>query len=353
MEIQRHHELAELEPRRWDELAAASSPNTVFQTYGWHRAWADAFGERHELMLLSASDAGQLVGVAPLCLTEDRALRFIGHGSSDYMDLLVAPGREDVREALWRRALDLARGWRRLELRCLLASSPSIGALQRSSLRGLVSPPTMCPVLRCDDPAALRRGGQIKRVRQASAWFAKHTDFGITHEHAPRAIHALLDGLFEQHRRQWQDTATPSLFEQPTQERFFRAVTDRLGTTGSVRCSRITAGDVAPAHHFGFIHQTTATYYKPCYDKGWSKRSPGVVLLGALFDHAFDEGLTEFDFGFGDEPYKRRFANSASRCVHATFYASAIEYGVAKATQTGKDLVRPLVSRIRAATRRR
>ena len=99
MEIQRHHDLAELEPRRWDELAAASSPNTVFQTYGWHRAWADAFGERHELMLLSASDAGQLVGVAPLCLTEDRALRFIGHGSSDGMDF-VAPGREDVRGAV-------------------------------------------------------------------------------------------------------------------------------------------------------------------------------------------------------------------------------------------------------------
>lgn len=352
MEIQRHHHLNELEPQEWDQLAVASSPSTVFQTQAWHQAWVDAFGEEHELLLFAAREGGQLVGVAPLCMANNRAVRFIGHGSSDYMDLLVAPGRGDVREALWRHVLDAARGWRRLELRCLQADSPSIAALRSLPARGQLSPPTSCPSLRVSSDMNLQHVRQSNRVERAVRWFMKREGFGVAHERAPSAIHAVLDGLFEQHRRQWSGTATPSLFEQPVQERFFRAVTDRLGPDGSVRCSRLMVEDEAPAHHFGFIHHKTATYYKPCYDAAWAKRSPGVALLGALFDHARDEGLTEFDFGFGAEPYKLQFSNSARSCLHATFYASVVEYGVAKAARAGKDLLRPLVSRVRASARR-
>ena len=86
----------------WEELAAAcgargtASPSYCL-TWWRHRA-------RGRLLILAAYDGGELVGLAPLHerqLGVVSVVRLLGHGLGTVGELLLAPGREDVAEAVW------------------------------------------------------------------------------------------------------------------------------------------------------------------------------------------------------------------------------------------------------------
>ena len=53
----------------------------------------------------------------------------------------------------------------------------------------------------------------------------------------------------------------------------------------------------------------------PSDDAAWGKLSPGRLLLDGLVEWSFLQGLRNFDFTIGDEPYKFVFSN-----VHEAFY---------------------------------
>ena len=56
-------------------------------------------------------------------------------------------------------------------------------------------------------------------------------------------------------------------------------------------------------------HGTTQHLYQMAYDGAWGKYSPGRILTIALIEQAIDDDCAVFDFGFGNEVYKRDFTN--------------------------------------------
>ena len=228
----------------------------------------------------------------------------------------------------------------------MLLGSPSLKALRRCAVRGLADPATACPTLRAAQPDDFRRAANRHRVRRSMRWFRRRDRFRCTHHHAPAEVLPMLDDFFAQHCRRWHETATPSIFEQPNQRRFYEAAAAQLGEAGALRFTRMSIADRHAAYHFGFVHAGAFSYYKPSFDVEYASRSPGVALLGELLGLAQDERLREFDFSLGDEPYKRLYANDARQSVNATFYASSLEHGLAVAARAAKGLARPLVAHL-------
>jgi hypothetical protein len=56
------------------------------------------------------------------------------------------------------------------------------------------------------------------------------------------------------------------------------------------------------------IAHGTATVMKLAHDEGDESLSPGTLLTAAVIDRFVDEGITELDFGRGDDVYKRLWA---------------------------------------------
>ena len=57
--------------------------------------------------------------------------------------------------------------------------------------------------------------------------------------------------------------------------------------------------------------QSKAIIYKLCYDEAYKKQSVGTILSHELFRIAIDaDGVTEIDYGVGDEAYKRDWMDS-------------------------------------------
>jgi CelD/BcsL family acetyltransferase involved in cellulose biosynthesis len=124
-----------------------------------------------------------------------------------------------------------------------------------------------------------------------------------------------LDAFFAQHVARWAVTPSPSLFHDPTQRRFYERLTEEAAEAGWLRFTRVDWNGQPIAFHFGFCYGGSYLWYKPSFDIAWARRSPGEVLLRQLFCAAMAEGAHTFDFGLGDEPFKRRFATQINR-VH-------------------------------------
>src|SRR5207249_709520 len=123
------------------------------------------------------------------------------------------------------------------------------------------------------------------------------------------AILPHLDEFFEQHVSRWAATPYPSLFHDPAQRAFYQALTPLAAKAGWLRFTRLEWEGRSIAFHFGFCYGGRYLWYKPSFAIALARHSPGEVLLRQLLLAAKNEGSRVFDFGLGDEGFKRRFAN--------------------------------------------
>ena len=118
-----------------------------------------------------------------------------------------------------------------------------------------------------------------------------------------------LEAFFEQHIARRAITAQPSLFQDPREKAFYRALVRELFPRGWLRFAVVQFNEEPIASHFGFEFGGRFLWYKPSFEPRLVKRSPGEVLLRFLLGYAIDQKLAEFDFTVGDEDFKYRFAN--------------------------------------------
>ena len=86
----------------WKELVAASAVDNPFLQWEWCSTWWRHYGAGHELAVLVARDAGEIVGLAPLYIERGYrrlgcgTMQFLGTGEvhSEYLSLVLRRGHE-------------------------------------------------------------------------------------------------------------------------------------------------------------------------------------------------------------------------------------------------------------------
>jgi CelD/BcsL family acetyltransferase involved in cellulose biosynthesis len=159
----------------------------------------------------------------------------------------------------------------------------------------------------------LERAGLVEAARKRSLvrharWFERQDTVVVSHVSAAEGILPHLDDFFRQHVERCALAPYPSLFNDPRQRDFFRALT--LSDAGWLRFTRVEWRGIAVAYHFGMCFGGAFIWYKPSFEPTLAQRSPGEMLLRHLLVAAFEEGAHTFDFGIGDEAFKYRFATS-------------------------------------------
>src|SRR5678816_3971200 len=97
MDFKLHQDFSEINPATWNALVEQSIADTPFSRYEYLSEWWNTLGggewKAAELVLVSASENDQLVGIAPLFIAEydgQQALLLLGSIEiSDYLDLIV------------------------------------------------------------------------------------------------------------------------------------------------------------------------------------------------------------------------------------------------------------------------
>ena len=85
----------------WDALLGRSRFDTIFLTWEWQSTWWRHLGaQRGPLYLLAAREAGRLIGILPLYLSQAdgvQCLTVVGCVEvSDYLDLIIEAGQEEI-----------------------------------------------------------------------------------------------------------------------------------------------------------------------------------------------------------------------------------------------------------------
>lgn len=319
--VERGGDFAGIGAAAWNGLAGRSATRTVFQTWQWHAAWWEVFGGGCELVLLAARRGGALVGLGAF-FRRDGVLRFVGHGRSDYTDLLCAADDGPVRDALLRRLVGELRRGERIELRHLPGASPTRAALAALGHGVLCTDVVPCPATVADgDPRVFHAVLHKRSLRRHHGWFRRQPGWSVEHLRDAHAVLPALDAFFAQHEARWQGTRHPSLFRDERNRAFYRAVVRELAPAGWLCFTRTRVGATLTACHFGFVHDGVLTWYKPSFAIELARRSPGEALLAELFAMAAADGLREVDFTVGDEAFKRRFANRERTAVTLVLHA--------------------------------
>lgn len=286
---------------QWDQLVGHAPLPTPFLRSWWLTGTA---GPRRRFVLVA--DEGRLLGGLALDETGGpglRALHMMGSGSlcPDHMDLLAAPGEEDVTIGLLR---DWFRrpGGRLLDLTGVVGRALVLAALPSPAQRlpFAVAPWTPLP----DDSKAYFAGlpSQLRRnLRRASKRLSG--EGAAYRANRGEGVATSLETLRRMHEAQWgRRSRFVSQFD-----RF--AAAGRLGAeVDEVVVHELASDETVVATVVAFEVAGRVSLYQSARltDARWS--SAMSVLLGAVIADACDRGFREVDFLRGEEPYKEGFA---------------------------------------------
>jgi CelD/BcsL family acetyltransferase involved in cellulose biosynthesis len=310
----------------WNDLLRRSVSDTLFLTWEWQTIWWKHLGAGELRVITLREDNGTLIGIAPLFeeIWNDgtKAMSLIGCVDvSDYLDLIVARGRE---ESVYAALLDTITradfpAWGGgLHLCTLPETSPTNTQLKAiAQARGLevewrlhdVSPVIDLPddwdaylgSLEKKQRHEVRR--KLRRVEELqNRWYAID---------AAEPIDAAIADFIELHKKSRPDK---HLFMDQRMQRFFVEMTRQLNARGWLQLNFLEIEGERAASILNFIYNDTVLSYNSGYDPlKYGALSPGIVLFARSIQDAIAANRRRFDFLRGDEEYKYRFGAKDTR----------------------------------------
>jgi len=285
----------------WDALAARTG--SAFATRTFHELWWEHYGHgrRRELSAVRRDD-GSLAAILPLYRWRERplpVLRFVGDGVGDELGPICEP--ED--RALAARALREAAAGR------LLVGERLPGEGWDAAVGGSLVLREGSPLVHLGQPSwddflALRSANFRQQLRRRERALFRDHDARFRLTSSADELDRDFSGLVDLHRARWHDR-TSFL----RHERFHRAFAARALEEGLLRLWQLEIGATPVAAWLGFRVGRVESFYQAGRDPAWDHASVGLVLLAHSIRAALEDGLDEYRFLRGAEPYKYRFAD--------------------------------------------
>ncbi len=313
----------ELLAGEWDDLLERSVNAPFFMRHIYQSLWWKYLGNDDLLLIAIRSDAGRLVGLAPLYGKTNslglRELSFVGCVDvSDYLDLLV--DRDfvaEVYEALLNALDSEAVAWDGLYLCSLsqrsITHSRLVEAMQARGWHVESSQQDVCPVITLADSWDNYLAGIDKKQRhEIRRKIRKIESEAETRWYAidsPAGLDEAMAKFIELHQKSTQDKED---FWSEALIDFFIELSKAMAECGWLKLYFIEVNGVKAASMLCFDYNNEFLLYNSGYDpEQFGNLSPGNVLTAYTIQHAIELGRSRYDFLRGDEVYKFRFGAEA------------------------------------------
>jgi len=322
MDFKLHKDFSEINAADWNILVERSIADTPFSRYEYLAEWWKTLGggewQNAELVLVSASENDQLIGIAPLFIAEydgQQALMLIGSIEiSDYLDLIV---READLSRFLAGFIDFlasasAGNWSVIDWYNLPDNSLTLAALKaESDKRGWsyheeIYRPTPRIALNGSFEEYLSRvekkqRHEIRRKMRRAAESDLNVRFLVIDKDAniENETNTFFDLMVQDPNKA--NFLHPAMREQMT-------VTMRTAfEQGYLWLAYLEVDGVKVAASLNFDYKNKLWGYNSGVSRAHMELSPGWVLLGHVIQWCCENGRHEFDFMRGDEDYKYRF----------------------------------------------
>ena len=316
-----HKDFSEITPETWNRLVEQSVADTPFSRYEYLSEWWKTLGGGEwtavELVLVSATENDQLIGIAPLFIADydgQRALLLVGSIEiSDYLDLIVREG--DLPRFLSGLMDFLSsqedNNWSALDWYNLPDDSPTLALLKtEAEQRGwthheeVYRPTPRIPLngsfdeylSRIDKKQRHEIRRKLRRVEESG-----RGRFYVVEKSAD--IEPELKAFFD---LMIQDPSKASFLHPAMREQM--TVTIRAAhAQGYLWLGFLDVDGVKTAASLNLDYKNKLWGYNSGVSRAHMELSPGWVLLAYTIQWCCENGRYEFDFMRGDEEYKYRF----------------------------------------------
>ncbi len=321
---------------RWRafERDAAHSP---FQTYAWGRSWFETVGAKagYSPAIVSVRAGADLLALMPLCVAPGtvRLVVPLGAGEADYhAPLLAQPLRTELSDpaAVMRAVL----GALPRHDAVVLERMPETIAGVRNPLFDAAHEPYFENAHVADLPDDLDRflrdrcgSKTLQTIRRRRRKLEKAVgELSLVVAETESQVDAFLTPLFTQKSAQYRETGAADLTADPDRRAFYRDLALAGIRGGNGHLSALCAGETVLAAHLGLVEAGAFIYLLPSYtrDAELRRSSPGEALLMELFGWCIDRGIGVFDFTYGDQAYKARWANRVQPLASFTHAATPL-----------------------------
>lgn len=322
MEYTLHKDFSEIPAEAWNELAEAGISDTPFARHemlsGWWKTLGGGEWQGAELLLISASESGRLIGIAPLFKAEydgRPALLLVGSIEvSDYLDLIVR--HEDLERFLAGLFDFLAKTGpcARLPLDWYNVpdDSPTLPALKAEAAkrgwahREELYRPTPRISLEGGFDAYLARlekkqRHEIRRKMRRAAESPVPVRFYVVEDES--TLEAEIEAFLELMAHD----SNKADFLKPAMRAHVAALVRTAFRRGYLWLAFLTVNGMKAAAALNFDYKNKLWGYNSGVSREFMELSPGWVLLTHQIEWACEHGRDEFDFMRGDEDYKYRF----------------------------------------------
>lgn len=299
---------------KWTDLLEESSCNKAFGSLEWYLASCRVQSSLSPY-LVTAGLGQKMVCLLPLALNTQNGTAIFPHFANDYNDILVPDGNFALAADLLKFALSLQTGCRRIILSKLrpesncartagwLAENSGVKcsyheteAYFRITLSGTF-----------DDYLMSR--GKLSRRNIKYALRKTHANGLTSRELFPEEFDP--SGIPETFIRLILDRQDDKcLFRLPHAQAFVREVLPPLFIKRSMRVFAMLQEKQIVAIDIYFVANNGLTAWNGGFLSAIERWSPGTALIAFGIQQAIAMGAHEFDFGDGDEAYKRHWTNS-------------------------------------------
>lgn len=347
----------------WKKLEAAA-PTSPFQSFAWLSEWYRCIGEAEgvslALVLVEGPDNTPWM-LLPMGIHRGglgRVLSWLGGELSDYLGPLIGPECPDSTlgdefPALWRAITKVLPAFSYAHLE---RQPERISGRKNpfSRLDWRENPSRSHQTVLGPDWKAYYHSKSSARTRQTDRRKQRRLeDAGVIRFEVVGAGQAadVLRVLFAQKSQSYRELGVDDLFANARYREFLEGVTRASNREGQgpeggkplVHLSCLWVGHRIVATHFGLVHQGRFYCLLPTYERSeLTPHSPGALLRLRLLQWACENGMLEFDFTVGDEPYKDRWCEVSVPLYDGLVGASTWGRACTAALRAGSALKREL-----------
>jgi CelD/BcsL family acetyltransferase involved in cellulose biosynthesis len=121
---------------------------------------------------------------------------------------------------------------------------------------------------------------------------------------ASDAVGTAFDELLALHQTQWVGRGKEGAFGDAKLAAFYRDLAHRLAERGWLRMYRLVADGKLVTANLAIVYRERFLHFVNGTDYSLPVQSPGVVLHYNMIERSIAEGVREYDFMWGEEPYK-------------------------------------------------
>ena len=317
----------------WDGLLQKSADNHIYLTYEWLFTWWQHYSEGRKLNILLVEDEGTVLGIVPLMEStygkgplKFRVLETIAAPDCDYGGAILTERQEEAVDALLAHLEARLKGGRFLRLPQVPQESQFLGLVKRrlaalpAKLVWHERVQTTCPYIAL--PATWQEYlGTLRRKRRGNLRRALES---LKREHqvefresaAGDSLAEPVAELFELQRKRWHSlNLRKGMYSDPRARAFYLDAARALGERGWLCLSMLSVDGRAASAVYGLRYGQRFYYTVTAFDPDCAEYSIGHLHIQYLVEKAIADGLKEFDFLIGDEPYKRLWGRSSRNNV--------------------------------------